>query len=155
MLYLLRHAHAGSPEAWTGDDAARPLSPKGERQADRLGRFLAAAAIEPGVLISSPKLRALQTAEIVGRHLDVAVTTDERLAGGLDLATIEAILRDAGRPDHVILTGHDPEFSELLATLTGAHRTTLRKGAIASIDAELPLAEASAALRWLISPDLL
>ena len=57
-LYFLRHAHAGDPEAWTGDDAARPLSDKGEKQAERLGAFLAGVGFKPDAIISSPKLRA-------------------------------------------------------------------------------------------------
>ena len=62
-LYLLRHADAGDPMAWQGPDAARPLSGKGERQADRLGRFLAGIGFTPDAIITSPKVRAAQTAE--------------------------------------------------------------------------------------------
>jgi phosphohistidine phosphatase len=154
-LHLLRHAHAGVPEEWKGDDAARPLSPKGERQSDRLGRFLASAGLEPDAIISSPKLRARQTAEIVGRHLHVHVAIDDRLGGGLDLGTIAAILADAGGPQRPIVAGHDPDFSELLAELTGAAKTTMRKGAIARIDVELPVLAGAGVLRWLIPPELL
>ena len=64
-LHLLRHADAGDPEAWRGDDAARPLSPKGEAQAERLGAFLAGAGFRTDAVISSPKVRARRTAEIV------------------------------------------------------------------------------------------
>jgi phosphohistidine phosphatase len=154
-LHLLRHAHAGAPEEWTGEDAARPLSSKGERQSDRLGRFLAAAALEPDAIISSPKIRARQTAEIVADHLGARVTIDDRLAGGLELSTVEAILVDAGSPQRPILAGHDPDFSNLLAELTGAERTTMRKGAIARIDVELPLLAGAGVLRWLVPPELL
>ena len=63
-LHLLRHADAGDPMAWDGPDEARPLSDKGERQADRLGRFLAGVGFAPDVIITSPKVRAAQTAEI-------------------------------------------------------------------------------------------
>ncbi len=65
-LHLVRHAHAGDPEAWDGPDELRPLSNKGRRQAERLGSFLLRTDIRPDRLISSPKLRALQTAELVG-----------------------------------------------------------------------------------------
>jgi len=41
-LYLLRHAHAGDPAKWSGDDGDRPISAKGRGQAERLGRLLAA-----------------------------------------------------------------------------------------------------------------
>ncbi len=79
-LYLLRHADAGDPAKWDGPDAARPLSPKGEKQSERLGRFLAGIGFRPDAILSSPKLRASQTADIVAGQLGVPVTLDERLA---------------------------------------------------------------------------
>ena len=66
QVYLLRHADAGDPERWAGDDALRPLSEKGELQAERLGSFLAEIGFQPETIISSPKVRALRTAEVVG-----------------------------------------------------------------------------------------
>ena len=72
QLHLLRHAHAGDPEGWTGPDAARPLSAKGEKQAERMGRFLAESGFKPDIFITSPKIRAARTAEIVleiGRYV--------------------------------------------------------------------------------------
>ena len=84
-LYFLRHADAGDPMAWQGPDAARPLSGKGERQADRLGRFLSGIGFTTDAIITSPKLRAAQTAEGVARHLGVPVTIDDRLAESVDL----------------------------------------------------------------------
>ena len=85
-LYLLRHADAGDPAKWDGPDAARPLSPKGEKQSERLGRFLAGIGFRPDAILSSPKLRASQTADIVAGQLGVPVTLDERLASGVDIS---------------------------------------------------------------------
>ena len=80
QLYFLRHADAGDPEGWTGDDAARPLSAKGERQAERLGAVpRAGSASEPDAIISSPKVRARRTAEIVGGRSGVGVRLEDRL----------------------------------------------------------------------------
>jgi phosphohistidine phosphatase SixA len=154
-LHFLRHAHAGDPEAWTGDDEARPLSDKGEKQADRLGRFLAEVGFKPDVIVSSPKLRAAQTAQIVAGHLGVPFSTDDRLAGALDLATLETLLRDAGDPTRPVVAGHDPDFSELVAELAGAERLPMRKGALARVDVERPLRPGGGTLRWLVPPDLL
>jgi phosphohistidine phosphatase len=155
QLHLLRHAHAGDPEGWSGPDAARPLSPKGEQQAERLGQFLASLGFKPDAIITSPKLRAAQTAEIVGKALGVEVKEDERLAREFDLVTVEAILFDAGEPTKPVLVGHDPDFSELIATLCGTLNVPMRKGAFARIDGDRPLARGSGTLRWLVSPDLL
>jgi phosphohistidine phosphatase len=155
QLYLLRHAHAGDPMGWSGPDAARPLSPKGEQQAERLARFLASVAFKPDAIITSPKVRAARTAEIVAEALGVEVREDERLAREFDLVTIEAILFDAGEPTKPVLVGHDPDFSDVAAALVGAPSLTMRKGAFARIDADRPLVAGSGTLRWLVPPDLL
>lgn len=154
-LALLRHAHAGDPGRWTGPDATRPLSDKGRRQAERLGRHLRAVGDESDLLIASPKVRALQTAEIVGEALGIRVTTDERLAGALDLDDVEAVLRDAGDPARPILVGHDPDFSDLLGALLGTPGIAMRKGAFARLEVERPLRPGSGELRVLLPPDLL
>jgi len=154
-LHLLRHADAGDPEKWQGDDGDRPLSEKGVRQAERLGRHLKSAEFEPDAIISSPKVRALQTAEIVGQALGVSATVDDRLAGSLNPAAVAALLRDAGGPSKPVIVGHDPDFSELLAELTGAPNLTMKKGAIARVDLPRGVRSGEGALRWLLPPDLL
>ena len=155
QLHLLRHAHAGDPMAYDGPDDARPLSPRGERQADRLGRFLAGLGFRTDAIITSPKVRAAQTAEIVGACLGVPVGTDERLAGDVGLAVLDAILRDAGEPAMPILVGHDPDFSDLVVKLCGGLGVPMRKGAFARIDTERPFEPGGGTLRWLVPPDLL
>ncbi len=153
-LYLLRHAHAGDSAAWEGPDSERPLSPKGRRQAQALGAFLADRAFAPDAMISSPKVRARQTAELVADALGIAVSIDERLAGGLDIDDLGALLDSAGGTS-VVLVGHDPDFTDLATTLTAASYLPLRKGALARIDVSLPLQPGGGILRWLLPPDLL
>jgi phosphohistidine phosphatase len=154
-LYLLRHADAGDPMRWDGPDAARPLSDKGRGQSKRLGSFLSGIKFEGKPFITSPKLRASETADGVARRLDVKVIVDERLAGPLSAETVEAILADAGDPERPVLVGHDPDFSELLAVLCGAVGVTMRKGALARIDIDRPLRTGAGTLRWLLPPDVL
>jgi phosphohistidine phosphatase len=154
-LHFLRHAHAGDPGAFDGPDATRPLSEKGERQADRLGRFLNHQGFAPDAIITSPKIRAMRTAEIVALHLSQPVGVDDRLAGALDLETIDAILEELGNPTRPVLVGHDPDFSELVALLAGADRIPMKKGALARIDISRPLEAGVGVLRWLVPPDLL
>jgi phosphohistidine phosphatase len=110
---------------------------------------------KPGAVITSPKLRASQTAEIVADRLGLTVEVDDDLAGPLSLSTIDEILDRAGGPDSVVLVGHDPDFSELLAELIGSENVPMKKAALARIDAERPLSPGAATLRWLIPPDLL
>ena len=155
QLFLLRHADAGDPEAWRGDDADRPLSAKGEAQAERLGAFLAGIGFTTDAVISSPKVRARRTAEIVAAAIGATVRLDERLGRGFDASVGDAILRDAGHPRRPVLAGHDPDFSELLSWLSGASAVTMKKGAFARIDVKGAVADGRATLRWLVPPDLL
>lgn len=155
LLHLLRHAHAGDPEAWTGDDSDRPLSEKGEAQARRLARHLEAIGFRTDRIISSPKVRAVQTAGPVADRIGLSVVTDDRLAGGLDVDTVEAVLRDAGDPESAVLVGHDPDFSDLVGLLCDAGGVSMRKGALARIEIDRPLVAGAGSLRWLLPPDAL
>jgi phosphohistidine phosphatase len=152
QLYLLRHADAGDPMAWPGDDADRPLSAKGKRQARRLGSLLAEIGWKPDLILTSPKVRAAQTAKIVGRAVDVAPEDEGRLASAFELGDVRSMLATHPEAKRVVLVGHDPDFSATASTLTGA-AIELRKGAIARIDLQDPTpAPGQGALRWLIPP---
>lgn len=153
-LLLLRHAHAGDRETWEATDELRPLTEKGRRQAERAGRHLAGIGLTTDAVISSPLARARETAEIVAGLLGVPVRIDARLGEALDLEALEAILADAGGPRRPILVGHDPDFSELASELVGGP-VLMRKGSLARIDVERPLAAGAGELRWLLPPDAL
>ena len=155
QLFLLRHADAGDPEQWAGDDAARPLSAKGQRLSERLGAFLAEVGFRPDAMISSPKVRAKRTAEIVAEAIGLGVRIDERLGEACDPETVDAILADAGSPRRPVLVGHDPDFSELLGYLAGTDALSMKKGAFARLDVRGAVAGGSGTLRWLVPPDLL
>jgi phosphohistidine phosphatase len=153
-LYLLRHADAGDPMAWTGDDAERPLSKKGRRQSKRVGRLLADLDVRPDVILTSPKVRSAETAKLVGRLVGRRPATDDRLAlafGGTALAGLVAGL--GNDVTSVMLVGHDPDFSTTLSWLVGGS-LTLPKGALAAV--VLPDGQPAAGrgiLRWLLPPD--
>lgn len=153
-LHLVRHADAGAPEDWSGPDERRPLSAKGEAQSERLGRFLASTGFAPDAVITSPRLRAVRTAELVAAPLGGEVRIDDRLGGSLDLVALEAIMFDAGEPIRPILVGHDPDVSELVSALVGGE-VQMRKGGLAKVEAARPLRPGTGTLRWLVPPDLL
>lgn len=155
VLYLVRHAHAGDPARWTGDDARRPLSAKGRLQADRLARHLAAIAVDVDVIVSSPKVRAQETAEPIAKALAMSVRIDDRVAGGLTVRALDGVLGDAGDPGAAIVVGHDPDFSDLAAELSGTAVLPMRKGALARLDGPRPLRAGGCLLRWLLPPDAL
>jgi phosphohistidine phosphatase len=123
MLWLLRHAEAedGLP------DDERPLTERGAMHADAAGRALAVLEVHLDACLSSPKLRAVQTAERACDPLGVAVTIDPLLSGEpFDVRELTAGLGD------VLLVGHDPSFSLLLHDLTGA-QSRMKKGGLAGI----------------------
>jgi phosphohistidine phosphatase len=123
MLWLLRHGEAedGLPD----DD--RPLSERGAMQADAAGRALAVLGVHIDACLSSPKLRAVQTAERACEPLGVPVTIVAALSGEpFDVQELTAGLVD------VLLVGHDPSFSLLLHDLTGS-QARMKKGGLAGI----------------------
>ena len=125
MIYLLRH---GDAEEGTGDDAARRLTLKGERQAEAAGRALATLAAKPDACLASPKVRAADTAKLACEALDLEPEISEELRGG----SFDSTALAAGRGD-VLLVGHEPDFSNEVARLTGA-KVKLRKGGLAIVD---------------------
>ena len=153
-LYLLRHAHAGDPEGWSGDDDLRPLSEKGRRQASRLGAALARWSEAPDLFITSPRVRARETAELAAEALGAGVVEDRRLARPLDAALVAEIAaaHDASRP---CLVGHDPDFSEVLGELLGTGAVPMRKGALARVDFEGGIRAARGTIRLLLPPEIL
>ena len=154
-LYLLRHAHAGDPERWSGDDAERPLTDKGRRQAERVGRMLSGADDAPDLVVTSPLARARQTAEIVAGELGVDVVVDRRLVGPLYTEEVEDILAAAGASERPCLVGHDPDFSSLLGELLGVAAIPMRKGTLARVDFEGRVRSGRGTLRCLVPPELL
>jgi len=127
-LYLLRHANADT-KAET--DAARPLSPKGVAQSEKVARFCEAHQILPTIILTSPLVRAKQTAEIVAAHLQVKLETVAWLASGMQPENALRSLRPHEESERVMIVGHEPDFSELAAHLLGdGTQLHLRKGSL-------------------------
>jgi phosphohistidine phosphatase len=125
VIYLLRH---GEAEDGDGDDAARQLTEKGERQGRDAGRALREIGVGIEACLSSPKVRALETARLACEALGVEVEATEALRGG----PFDALDLVAGRGE-VLLVGHEPDFSAEVGRLTGA-KVALKKGGIAVVD---------------------
>ena len=123
MLWLLRHAEAaeGTP------DDERALTERGIVHAEAAGHALKLLGVHLDACLSSPKLRALQTAQYACAPLGVEVTVDRRLGGEpFDANDLVAGLGD------VMLVGHDPSFTLTLHDLTGA-QARMKKGGLAGI----------------------
>lgn len=128
MIWLLRHGDAEQGS----DDDARPLTSKGQRQADQAGRALAALGIKLDACLSSPKVRAMDTAKLACRHLPVEPEAcDELAGGGFDPGQLAASSESGAR--EVLLVGHEPDLSDAIARATGA-RAKMKKGGLAGLD---------------------
>jgi phosphohistidine phosphatase len=125
VIYLLRH---GDAEDGNGDDAARRLTAKGERQARAAGRALAAREARIDACLTSPRVRAAETARLACAALEVEPEVSAELGGG----SCDSLALAAGRGD-VLLVGHEPDFSGEVARLTGG-RVKMRKGGLAIVD---------------------
>jgi phosphohistidine phosphatase len=129
VIYLLRH---GDAEPGDGKpDAERELTEKGRRQAEAAGRALAVLGVKLDACLTSPKVRARDTAAIACRHLGLEPEETPELRGGL----IDARALAAGRGD-VLLVGHEPDFSDEIAHLTGG-QIKLKKGGLAAVEGRL------------------
>jgi phosphohistidine phosphatase len=124
-LYLLRH---GDAEDGDGDDAARRLTEKGRRQAEAAGHALAVLDVGLGACLTSPRVRAAETARLACAPLGVEPEPAEELGGG----RFDAPGLAAGRGD-ALLVGHEPDLSDEVARLTGA-RAKMKKGGLAVVD---------------------
>ena len=126
MIWLLRHGEAADG----GPDAERPLTEKGEAQSRNAGRALKALGVEPTVCMTSPKLRAYDTAKLACEALGIEPVHEPKLAGGpFDPEQLAAGLDEGD----VLLVGHDPDFSMAVHTMTGA-QVRMKKGGLAGVD---------------------
>jgi phosphohistidine phosphatase len=125
VIYLLRH---GDAEGGTGNDDARRLTPKGERQAKAAGRALAVLGERIDVCLASTRVRAADTARLACRELGIEPELTDELRGG----PFDALGLAAGRGS-VLLVGHEPDFSDEVARLTGA-RVKMKKGGMAVVE---------------------
>jgi phosphohistidine phosphatase len=143
-VYLLRHAVAedGVP------DAERRLTGKGKRDLRRVLRVAKKAGVRPELILTGPLLRAKETAEIAAEVLECGkILETENLLPAADASKLPDELRKL-REKSVLLAGHEPNLSSVLAKLLGAPvRVRLRKSALAKV----ALGEVGA-LEWLFSP---
>jgi phosphohistidine phosphatase len=125
VIWLMRHAEAeeGSP------DAERRLTPAGEEQARAAGTALAVLGVRLDACLTSPRVRALDTARLVCESLGVLAQEEPALRGG-PFQPAELAL---GHGESVLLVGHEPDFSMAVHDATGA-QVRMPKSGIAAID---------------------
>ena len=151
-LFFMRHGDAlPLSEAHPGD-IERPLSAAGEREVMAVARHLAGCGTSLSHCFSSPRLRARQTAHIIGRFLEVAVVIDDSLDFEFDAAAAQSLAGSLRHDARVLFVGHNPSMSHVIGTTCGAH-VRLRTASLACIDA-LPEDITQGELLWLLTPKL-
>ena len=137
-IYLLRHTKA-EDRSVLRPDVDRCLVEKGRQQALRIGNFIRRQQLQPDLVLTSPYPRALQTAMLVSASADLLTEVHEALwlshgtAAETQLAQIEQARADW--PARLLLVGHEPELSQLLALMLGssAHQLSIKKGTLVAV----------------------
>lgn len=156
-LLIIRHAIAvphGTPGVAEDE---RPLTPRGVRRFQSAARGLARVCPRPGVLLTSPLLRARQTADIAAEAWGRVKPKEEKALAGGSFDEVAAAVEKHADKGLVAIVGHEPQLSAVLARLVGnsaPERLTFKKGGAALLDAPERLAD-GAALVWYAPPRLL
>jgi len=157
-LYLVRHGLAEERgDAWP-DDTKRPLTDEGISRMRKAARGLARLGVSVEVVLTSPLVRARQTAEILAGALDPrpSLVNVDSLAPDGAYAAVVADLEKHARKTRLALVGHEPMIGEFAARILGSrHPIEFKKGAVCRIDIDdLPPA-GPGDLRWMLTPKIL
>jgi phosphohistidine phosphatase len=133
QLWLLRHGEAVPHDSKPDDE--RELTPRGRTQAETAGIALAKLGVEFAACYSSPKVRAMETAQLACAHLNVEPAPEPSLGGRFDREDAFALLQAHGPDDRVLAVGHEPTFSQVVHDVTGA-RADFKKGGVAALRME-------------------
>ena len=133
QLWLLRHGEAVPHDS--KPDADRELTARGERQSLAAGGALARLGVEFAACYTSPKRRAVDTARLACRALNIEPQAVDALQDGFDRDDALELLLAHGPEDRVLAVGHEPSLSQVIHDLTGG-RIDFKKGGIAAVEVE-------------------
>jgi phosphohistidine phosphatase len=157
-LYIMRHGIAVERgPATVMDDAKRPLTPEGKQKMRDIAAGLVNAGMEVDWIVSSPLIRAVETAEIVGdaQRSKPPLDSCEALRPGGSPEALIAFLAKRSNRRRVLVVGHEPDLGQLAARLIGAGRNAnmpLKKGGCCQIAfTEFP-PKAPGRLIWWLTP---
>jgi phosphohistidine phosphatase len=158
-LYFLRHGVAYEREEWQGEnDELRPLTDEGVEDMKREARTLRDMGLKLDTVVTSPLVRARQTAKIVAKKLEMDVQEDTLLKPGFDVEALGALLARHSSARRLMLVGHEPDFSRTIAQLIGGGMVDMAKGGLARVDTDDDAADnrlLRGSLIWLLTPKLL
>jgi phosphohistidine phosphatase len=136
-LLLLRHGIAEEAGPSTGHrDEPRALTAEGAERMGAAARGMRQVGVRPDAVLTSPLARCRETAEIVCTALGGRAEEDRRLRPGMDLDALADALRERPEAETVLVCGHEPDLSRIVAALTGGGEVELRKGSLAVLDVQ-------------------
>lgn len=157
-LYFLRHGVAHDRDEWRGDsDELRPLTEAGRAAMRHQAVILARLGLKLSAIFSSPLVRARQTADLVAEAFpNVSLIEDPLLKPGFNSEALAKLLKTHRPQGAILLVGHEPDFSEVIAALTDGH-VVMKKGGLARVRlaTKLDKRELRGELLWLATPELL
>lgn len=149
LLYFMRHAEAEDAGPGMGD-AARRLTEKGLQRSRAAGAGLAAMEVDLDLILTSPLVRAVDTAELVGAALEVPVRHAQALVTNVTLDDVLAVFEEHGLPEALMVVGHEPDFSRLVGELIGGGTVEMKKGAVACVRCQ-SIRPGGGTLLWLLT----
>ncbi len=155
-LYFLRHGIAIEPDEWSGSDFDRPLTVEGRARMASEAKSIAKLGLDLDCIITSPLLRAKQTAEIVAGESGISdrVVEDARLGPHFKLELLASILNERVKASAIMLVAHEPTLARTIGSLVGGARIDVKKGALALVKLSDPLS-LKGQLVWLVPPRVL
>lgn len=155
-LYFVRHGLADRDAFAGGDDRQRPLTDQGQEQLRRQAEVMAGLDLGVELILSSPLVRAEQTAAILAEALAPAggLVLDPQLGLSFAVGSLARMLQEHAGARRLLLVGHEPSFSEVIGDITGGSEITCRKASLIRVDlrSERPV---SGSLEWSIPAQVL
>ncbi|MFN0055565.1 MAG: phosphohistidine phosphatase SixA [Planctomycetales bacterium] len=156
QVWLVRHAIAAEITEFPGPDSERPLTEKGKKQFRQFGAWLEEQGVRPDAVLTSPLVRAVETAELLRKALGLkktAVTQSPELSPGVIPQTALQQAQGASLPS-IALVGHEPDLSGALSAFIGGGRIAFGKGCIAAVEFGENPTLGTGQLLWFVGPRL-
>lgn len=156
-IYLLRHGIATEKGKGSPGDALRPLVPQGIKETRAVARGMKRLGIEPDLILSSPLVRARETAAIVAKILGTPGRPEcsDHLAPGGSFSGLVGDLQARKGVTDVLLVGHEPFLGSLIGYWTAGSKysfVTLKKAGLCKLEAESVGEGRCAVMKWLLTP---
>ena len=151
-LHIIRHAEAVDQSSAIPDDY-RYLSCRGRTRFRRVADTLKKCGIDPEIIVSSPLVRAVQTADILAETLRFSgeLTILPMLADSFSLPRLKEYLESMAQVRELVLVGHEPDLGLIVGELLDHSPCILKKGGVVTLKIKIQQPEIIASFLWLVT----